>query len=162
MSQVTGVLLINLIRIASMSSSETSKIRVVIYSHDSAVRAAVISALGRKIAADLPVHEILEFATAPALRVFVDRPDVAGKFKADLFILDGEAVPEGGMGVARQLKDEVFNCPPVLLITGRKEDDWLAAWSRAEAVVTHPIDPFTLAQSAADLLRKQNLATTNV
>jgi DNA-binding response OmpR family regulator len=162
MSQVTGVFLINLIRIASMSSSETSKIRVVIYSHDSAVRAAVISALGRKIAADLPAHEILEFATAPALRVFVDRPDLAGKFKADLFILDGEAVPEGGMGVARQLKDEVFNCPPVLLITGRKEDAWLAAWSRAEAVVTHPIDPFTLAQSAADLLRKQNLATTNV
>jgi DNA-binding response OmpR family regulator len=162
MSQVTGVLLINLIRIASMSSSETSKIRVVIYSHDSAVRAAVISALGRRIAADLPAHEILEFATAPALRVFVDRPDLAGKFKADLFILDGEAVPEGGMGVARQLKDEVFNCPPVLLITGRKEDAWLAAWSRAEAVVTHPIDPFTLAQSAADLLRKQNLATTNV
>jgi DNA-binding response OmpR family regulator len=162
MSQVTGVLLTNLIRIASMSSSETSKIRVVIYSHDSAVRAAVISALGRRIAADLPAHEILEFATAPALRVFVDRPDLAGKFKADLFILDGEAVPEGGMGVARQLKDEVFNCPPVLLITGRKEDAWLAAWSRAEAVVTHPIDPFTLAQSAADLLRKQNLATTNV
>ena len=135
---------------------------MVVYSHDSAVRAAVISALGRKIAADLPAHEILEFATAPALRVFVDRPDLAGKFKADLFILDGEAVPEGGMGVARQLKDEVFNCPPVLLITGRKEDAWLATWSRAESVVTHPIDPFTLAQSAAELLRKQNLATTNV
>jgi DNA-binding response OmpR family regulator len=162
MSQVTGDFAINLIRIAIMSSPETSKIRVVVYSHDSAVRAAVISALGRKIAADLPAHEILEFATAPALRVFVDRPDLAGKFKVDLFILDGEAVPEGGMGVARQLKDEVFNCPPVLLITGRKEDAWLAAWSRAESVVTHPIDPFTLAQSAAELLRKQNLATTNV
>ena len=162
MSQVTGVLAMNLIRITAMSSAETSKIRVVIYSHDSAVRAAVISALGRKIAADLPTHEVLEFATAPALRAYVDRPDSAGKFKADLFILDGEAVPEGGMGVARQLKDEVFNCPPVLLITGRKEDAWLASWSRAESVVTHPIDPFTLAQSAADLLRKQNLATTNV
>ena len=162
MSQVTGDLAISLIRIAIMSSSETSKIRVVVYSHDSAVRAAVISALGRKIAADLPAHEILEFATAPALRVFIDRPDLAGKLKADLFILDGEAVPEGGMGVARQLKDEVFNCPPVLLITGRKEDAWLAAWSRAESVVTHPIDPFTLAHSAAELLRKQNLATTNV
>jgi DNA-binding response OmpR family regulator len=162
MSQVTGVLATNLIRIVTMSSTETSKIRVVIYSHDSAVRAAVISALGRKIAADLPTHEVLEFATAPALRAFVDRPDLAGNFKADLFILDGEAVPEGGMGVARQLKDEVFNCPPVLLITGRKEDAWLAAWSRAESVVTRPIDPFTLAQSAAALLRKQNLATTNV
>lgn len=162
MSQVTEVLVIDLIRIGGMSSPATPKIRVVIYSDDSAVRSAVISALGRKIAADLPAHEILEFATAPALRVFVDRPDLAGNFKADLFILDGEAVPEGGMGVARQLKDEVFNCPPVLLIIGRKEDAWLAAWSRAESVVTHPIDPFTLAQSAADLLRKQNLATTNV
>jgi DNA-binding response OmpR family regulator len=162
MSQVTGVLAMNLIRITAMSSTETSKIRVVIYSHDSAVRAGIISALGRKIAADLAPHEVIEFATAPALRAFVDRPDLAGNLKADLFILDGEAVPEGGMGVARQLKDEVFNCPPVLLITGRKEDAWLAAWSRAEAVVTHPIDPFTLAQSAAELLRKQNLATTNV
>ena len=89
MSQVTGVISMNLIRIRVMSNAETSKIRVVLYSHDSAVRAAVVSALGRKIAADLPAHEILEFATAPALRAFVDRPDLAGKFKADLFILDG-------------------------------------------------------------------------
>jgi len=162
MSQVTRVFATNLIRLEPMSSAENMKIRVVIYSDDSAVRTAIISALGRKIAADLPAHEVFEFATAPALRAFVDRRDVTGKFKADLFILDGEAVPEGGMGVARQLKDEVFNCPPVLLITGRKEDAWLAAWSRAESVVTHPIDPFTLAQSAATLLRKQNLATTNV
>ena len=162
MSQVTRVFATNLIRIESMSGAENMKIRVVIYSDDSAVRTAIISALGRKIAADLPAHEVIEFATAPALRAFVDRRDVTGKFKADLFILDGEAVPEGGMGVARHLKDEVFNCPPVLLITGRKEDAWLAAWSRAESVVTHPIDPFTLAQSAAALLRKQNLATTNV
>ena len=162
MSQVTGVFSVLLIRIAVMSSSDTSKIRVVIYSDDSAVRAAIISALGRKMAADLPNHEVIEFATATAMRAFVDRPDLHGNLKADLFILDGEAVPEGGMSVARQLKDEVFNCPPVLLITGRKEDAWLAAWSRAEATVIHPIDPFTLAQTAANLLRKQNLATTNV
>lgn len=162
MSQVTGVFSALLIRIAVMSSADTSKIRVVIYSDDSAVRAAIISALGRKMAADLPNHEVIEFATAAAMRAFVDRPDLHGNLKADLFILDGEAVPEGGMSVARQLKDEVFNCPPVLLITGRKEDAWLAAWSRAEATVIHPIDPFTLAQTAANLLRKQNLATTNV
>ncbi|MSZ50896.1 MAG: hypothetical protein F2588_03950 [Actinobacteria bacterium] len=145
-----------------MSSVENLKIRVVIYSDDLAVRGGIVSALGRKMAADLPSHEVIEFATASALRAFVDRPDLNGNLKADLFILDGEAVPEGGMSVARQLKDEVFNCPPVLLITGRKEDAWLAAWSRADATVIHPIDPFTLAQTAADLLRKQNLATTNV
>ncbi|KGA15747.1 hypothetical protein GM50_16345 [freshwater metagenome] len=145
-----------------MSNQEASKIRVVIYSDDSAVRSGIITALGSRVATDLPSHEIFEFATAPALRAFIDRPDLAGKVKADLFILDGEAVPEGGMSIARQLKDEVFNCPPVLLVTGRKEDAWLAAWSRADATVIHPIDPFTLAQTAADLLRNQNLATTNV
>jgi hypothetical protein len=60
---------------------------------------------------------------------------------------------KGGLGVARQLKDELFNCPPVLVMTARKEDAWLATWSRAEANVLHPIDPFTLAHTAADLLR---------
>jgi hypothetical protein len=73
--------------------------------------------------------------------------------------LDGEATPEGGLGVARQLKDEVFNCPPVLAITGRKEDAWLAAWSKVEASVIHPIDPFTLARTVAELLRAGSLTS---
>ena len=126
---------------------------IIVYSDDSSVRAAIVAALGKRTAADLPEHQIEEFATAPALRAFVDRKSTSGDLRADLFILDGEAVPEGGMGVARQLKDEIFNCPPVLLIAGRREDAWLAAWSRAEASVIHPIDPFTLANTVADLLR---------
>ena len=134
--------------------SQQPKKHILIYSDDSTVRAAITSALGLRVAADLPEHSIHDFATAAALRAFVD-----AKGAVDLFILDGEAVPEGGMGVARQLKDEVFNCPPVLLITGRKEDAWLAAWSLAEASVIHPIDPFTLAKSAADLLRGTQLIT---
>lgn len=131
---------------------------IIVYSDDSSVRAAIIAALGKRTADDLPEHQIEEFATGPALRAFVDRKSVSGQLRADLFILDGEAVPEGGMGIARQLKDEVFNCPPVLLITGRREDAWLAAWSRAEASVIHPIDPFTLANTVADLLRTNSAA----
>ena len=131
---------------------------IIVYSDDSSVRAAIVAALGKRVADDLPEHQIEEFATAPALRAFVDRKNTSGALRADLFILDGEAVPEGGMGVARQLKDEVFNCPPVLLITGRREDAWLAAWSRAEASVIHPIDPFTLANTVADLLRTNSAA----
>jgi DNA-binding response OmpR family regulator len=131
---------------------------IIVYSDDSSVRSAIVAALGKRVADDLPEHQIEEFATGPALRAFIDRKSTAGAFRADLFILDGEAVPEGGMGVARQLKDEVFNCPPVLLITGRKEDAWLAAWSRAEASVIHPIDPFTLANTVADLLRTNSPA----
>ncbi len=34
-------------------------------------------------------------------------------------VLDGEAQPAGGMGVCRQAKDEIHNCPPALLIIGR-------------------------------------------
>jgi hypothetical protein len=131
---------------------------IIVYSDDSSVRAAIVAALGKRTAADLPEHQIEEFATAPALRAFVDHKSTSGDLRADLFILDGEAVPEGGMGVARQLKDEIFNCPPVLLITGRREDAWLAAWSRAEASVIHPIDPFTLANTVADLLRTKTTA----
>jgi DNA-binding NtrC family response regulator len=138
--------------------STSRKPIIIVYSDDSSVRSAITAALGKRVADDLPEHQIEEFATAAALRAFVDRKSTSGELRADLFILDGEAVPEGGMGVARQLKDEVFNCPPVLLITGRREDAWLAAWSRAEASVIHPIDPFTLANTVADLLRTNSAA----
>ncbi|MCF8551979.1 MAG: hypothetical protein K9G01_00165 [Candidatus Planktophila sp.] len=136
-----------------------SKKQIIVYSDDSSVRASIVSALGRRIAVDLPEHEIHEFATGSALRAYVDGKSVGGGSRADLFILDGEAAQEGGLGMARQLKDELFNCPPVLVITGRKEDAWLAAWSMAEASVVHPIDPFTLAKTAAQLLRGTTLVS---
>jgi DNA-binding response OmpR family regulator len=130
-----------------------NQLRIVVYSDDMTVRAHIAAALGSRVAPDLAPHVITEFATGPALRLYVDGQARRGELDIDLFILDGEAAPEGGMGIARQLKDEVFNCPPVLVITARKEDAWLATWSRAEANVLHPIDPFTLAETVADLLR---------
>lgn len=143
-----------------MPTSQERKYSIVLYSDDVAVREAVKAALGKRTAPDMAEHEIREFATAAALRLFVDGKKPGSEKPIDLFILDGEAVPEGGIGMARQLKDEVFQCPPVLLMTGRREDAWLAAWSRAEANVLHPIDPFTLASTVADLLR--NRAVANV
>lgn len=136
-------------------NSQSGKLVITVYSDDSTVRQSVIAALGKQLDKQLAPHEIKEFATAAALRLYVD-----SKKQVDLFILDGEAVPEGGMGVARQLKDEVFNCPPVLIITGRVQDNWLATWSKAEATVTHPIDPFTIAAKCAALL-KSNSALAN-
>ena len=132
-------------------SEQIHRKHIIVYSDDASVRATIIAALGRRVATDLPEHVIHEFATGAALRSYVDAKSIV-----DFFILDGESVPEGGMGIARQLKDEVFNCPPVLVITGRQEDAWLAAWSMAEASLVHPIDPFTLAHSAAKLLRGTN------
>jgi len=145
---------------SSRDGAPERKYSIVLYSDDSSVREAVIGALGNRLAPDMAEHVIHQFATGPALRLFVDSKKVGTDSPIDLFILDGESVPEGGIGIARQLKDEVFNCPPVLVITGRKEDAWLAAWSRAEANVLHPVDPFTLSHTVADLLRARTIATS--
>ena len=133
-----------------MTTPQRPTLHIVVYSHDLTTRAHILAALGSQVAKDLPEHRIVEIATGPALRQYVD-----AKKPVDLFILDGEANPEGGMGIARELKDEVFNCPPVLLIAGRQSDSWLATWSRADGVVMHPVDPFTFATKAADLLRSR-------
>jgi DNA-binding response OmpR family regulator len=66
--------------------------------------------------------------------------------------LDGEAAP-GGMGLCRQLKDEILRCPPILLLIGRADDAWLATWSRADGTVSHPVDPIRLPAAVAKLLR---------
>lgn len=126
-----------------------SQLQIALYSDDALVRETVRKALGSQLSPDLPAHNIKEFATAPALRSHVD----SGK-PFDLYILDGEAVPEGGLGVAKQLKDEVFNCGVVVVLVGRSSDAWLAGWSRAEGVISHPIDPFTLAKTVADIFLK--------
>ena len=67
------------------------------------------------------------------------------------------------MGIAKQLKDEIFECPPVLVLIGRPQDAWLATWSRAEAAVTHPIDPVQLAESVigAAALPRPRLSMTH-
>jgi CheY-like chemotaxis protein len=126
-------------------------LNVLVYSDDANVRAAVRAALGTKPAPDLPDVRIREVATEPAVIEAMD--NIAKGSPLDLAILDGEAVPAGGIGIARQLKDEIYNCPPLLVLTGRAQDGWLATWARAEAVVPHPIDPIRLADVAASLLR---------
>ena len=134
-------------------SNTSPTLKIALYSDDASVRETVSKALGRRLAADLDEHEITEFATGPALRMVVD----AGK-NFDLYILDGESVPEGGMGIAKQLKDEVFNCGVVVVLVGRASDAWLAGWYTAEGVVSHPLDPFTLAATVADIFRKSRIS----
>jgi DNA-binding response OmpR family regulator len=127
--------------------------KVVVYSHDADTRSRVRLAIGRRPALDVPEAEIIEVATEPMLFRLLD----AGG--ADVMVLDGEAQPAGGMGVCRQAKDEIYNCPPVLLIIGRPDDGWLATWSRADAVVSHPIEPVALARELAGLMRQRAAGT---
>ena len=72
-----------------------------------------------------------------------------------MLILDGEAVAVRRAGVCRQLKNEIFDCPPILVLTGRPQDAWLASWSQADLAVPHPLDPVALAHAVADLARRR-------
>ena len=124
-------------------------LNIVVYSNNSTTRSAVMLALGTRPAPELPAIKVTEIATEPAVIRAMDAGGI------DLAILDGEATPAGGMGICRQLKDEIFNCPPIVVITGRPADGWLATWSRADAAVPQPLDPVVLAEAVATLLRRR-------
>lgn len=132
---------------SSEPSRSTGPLRILVYSDNPRTREQVQLALGKRIHPALPELSYVEVATGP----MVIRQMDAGGF--DLAILDGEAAPVGGMGIAKQLKDEIDDCPPVLVLTGRPDDAWLARWSRAEAAVPHPIDPIKLGDAVVSLLR---------
>lgn len=132
----------------SAGSTDQRKLSVLLYSDDSDTRAAVRLAVGNRPAADLPAVSWTECATAPAVLAMADTEYL------DLIIVDAEAVPAGGLGLCKQLKDEIFQCPPILVLTGRPQDAWLTAWSRADAAVPHPLDPVAVAETVADLARR--------
>jgi DNA-binding response OmpR family regulator len=121
--------------------------RILVYSDDAGVREQVRLALGKRIHPELPELTYVDVATGPMVVRQVEKNDI------DLAILDGEATPTGGMGIAKQLKDEIDNCPPIVVLTGRHDDAWLAKWSRAEAAVPLPVDPIRLADAVVGILR---------
>lgn len=127
--------------------SGSAPLRILVYSDNPCTREQVRLALGKRVHPELPELAYVEIATAPMV---ISQMDAGG---IDLAILDGEATPAGGMGVAKQLKDEVADCPPILVLTGRPDDAWLASWSQAEAAVPHPIDPIRLSDAVVSLLR---------
>jgi DNA-binding NarL/FixJ family response regulator len=135
------------------TAASPKPLQVLVYSDDVNTRQQVMFALGRRVHPDLPDLEYVEVATEPVVIQQMDSGVI------DLAILDGEATPAGGLGIAKQLKDEIFRCPPILVLTGRPQDAWLATWSRAEAAVSHPIDPLTLAETVTRLLRARVPAT---
>ena len=121
---------------------------VLLYSDDIATRDAVRVGAGRRPARDVEIVSWRECATADAVLEAVE------KEKFDLLILDGEAAKVGGLGLTRQLKNEIYECPPVIVLTGRAADGWLASWSEADAAVPHPIDPLVLTSTICDVARR--------
>ncbi|REF34896.1 hypothetical protein [Thermasporomyces composti] len=135
-----------------MSTEATAsprKLRVLVYSDDRTTREKVKFAVGRRPETDLPPVEFVECATHHAVLKTMDAGGI------DVAVLDGEAVPAGGMGLARQLKDEIYQCPPILVLTGRVQDAWLATWSRADAAVPYPLDARAVCKAVVELARRR-------
>lgn len=124
----------------------TRRLTVLLFSDDRATRDAVRIGVGDRPGEGVEIERWHECATAPAVEAAVRD----GGY--DVLILDGEAQPYGGLGLCRQLKNEVFECPPVIVLTGRPEDGWLGHWSQADALVAHPLDPDALCDAVVDVL----------
>ena len=132
---------------ATGGSRPVTRVSVLLYSDDYTTRDAVRAAVGRRPAKDVEVVRWHECATADAVVSSVETDHF------DILILDGEAAKVGGLGLARQLKNEIFECPPIIVLTGRPQDSWLAAWSQADLAVPHPLDPIALTSAVTTLAR---------
>ncbi|MGI5237081.1 hypothetical protein [Dactylosporangium sp. CA-139066] len=119
---------------------------VLLYSDDSEVRDRMRLAIGTRPAADLTV-KFVDASTYAEVVKLVDDTDV------DLLVLDGEATPGGGLGIARQLKDEIVDAPPVVLAIARAADRWLASYAKVEGTIMYPLDPVTTGETVSALLR---------
>jgi DNA-binding NarL/FixJ family response regulator len=139
---------------AAGSTSAQQPRTVLVFSHRPEVREGIVTAIGRRPAPDVGRVEFLEVAGITEVLAACD----AGR--VDLAVLDGEAQPTGGMGLARQLKDEIIGCPPIVVTVRRQDDRWLATWSQADAVLVHPLDPITAAETVAMVLRGSRTLVT--
>lgn len=127
-------------------SDEQQPYTVLLYSDDSAVRDTIRLAIGVRPAADIKV-EFVDAAT------WEDCRDLLDKYEIDLMVLDGEAAPAGGLGIARQTKDEYATPPPVCVAIARAADRWLAAYAQVDETLVYPLDPVTTGQTVARMLR---------
>lgn len=135
------------------ASAEPRRLTVLVYASSPQTRDRVIRALGEHPEPSIAI-DVVALDTHEATIARLDQGGV------DIAILDGEAAPSGGMGIARQIKDEIDDPPPVVLLVARRDDAWLATWSRAEAVVPHPVDPVTLANAVTSLIDGRTASAT--
>jgi CheY-like chemotaxis protein len=128
-------------------AAQQAVLTVLVYSSNHAMRARVKTSVGTRPVTDLGPIQWVEASDGPACIAVLDAGGI------DLVVLDGEAWPTGGMGIARQIKDEYPDPPATVLLVARADDRWLATWSRADATVAYPVDPFVLTDTLVGLLR---------
>ena len=131
----------------------TARLELLVFSDDAAVRRQVREGIGRRPAKGLPLVSWTEAATAEGVRMALKDRAKEGRAPFDALVLDAETKKLGGMGLAHELFTELDRRPPVVLLTARPQDDWLAAWSKAEVVVPRPLDPMALQEGVTKALQ---------
>lgn len=109
----------------------------------------MLLAVGRRPDPDLEPINWVEAGDAGTVTRLVDAGGI------DVCVLDAEAAPTGGMGISRSLKNEIKDCPLMLLLVARRDDRWLARWSLADAALRHPADPVDLADAVVQLIKQR-------
>jgi DNA-binding response OmpR family regulator len=127
--------------------ASSNSITVLVYSQHPELRAEVRNAVGRRAAGDLGRIEWVECSNYSQVRNQLDSGEIS------LAILDGDAQPTGGVGLCRQFKNEITDCPPIVVLLMRPQDKWLATWAQADAVIVRPIDPVSTAATIGQTLR---------
>lgn len=121
-------------------------VKVLLFSDDVDTRRAVIDGVGLRPGKGSPRIEWVEAATRFGVIDAIEHNDFAA------LVLDGEATKEGGMSIAKEVAGTFDDVPPVIILTARQQDDWLATWAGAAATVPEPLDPITLQETVAAAL----------
>lgn len=80
--------------------------------------------------------------------------DAAGHLRDltfDVMVVDGDLQPKGGFSWLYELRGQArmhgIERTPAIVMTSRVQDQWLADWAGAEAVVRKPVDGFVVADT---------------
>lgn len=123
-----------------------AQVNVLLFSDDSDTRQAIKDAVGVRVSKDAPTIVWHEAATAFGVHDLMD----SVKFAA--LVLDAESPKEGGLSVARELATTREELPPLVVLTARPQDEWLATWAGAAVTIPAPFDPIEVQESLAKLL----------
>lgn len=78
----------------------------------------------------------------------------------DVVVADQIASGAGAFAVAKDLRGQDQPFPGVIVIAlARPHDAWLARWAGADAWLTRPVDPFTLADTVTSLIERRTVTT---
>lgn len=120
---------------------------VALYSDNPATRTAMRRAIGRRPSPDVGQVDCVDFSNYRDLVAAVDANTL------DVIVLDGEAQPTGGLGIVRQLRDQIAHPPRMIVSVARRQDRWLATWAGVDATLAMPLDPVEVAKVLAEQLR---------